>query len=302
MRSPVQEIQELATDPAVDLIALLRKSLLVATKLHQNEFAQWIRCELNGYDDKPDVPPYRKLNAEAWVKNPVHGLVPWLFGDSKLSDAFCRISVRDPIGSLKHVVDNHQNGRSSPTYPFTPQQISYLMQHQDFPKNPPVRTLSENQLASILDVVRTAILEWALKLEQDGILGEGVAFTPEEVRRASTSTNISIGNFQGVVGNIQGSTVAQSFSMNVQQGVWGSLEEYLRSVHVRDDDIAELKKAVADEPTLGERGTFGKSVSAWIGRMAAKAANGVWDVAIGVATGLLTSALKAYYRFPGQCK
>lgn len=292
-KSPVQELQELATDSTVDLTALLRKALLVATKLNLKEFRDWIDCELNGYFGKGDVPPYRKLHAELWLKNPYHGRVPVMFPDNQLADIFCAVDAQDPIGSLTHLLENAT--QASPVVPLTPQQTAFLVEQQSLGRHalPPVRTVSRNQIAAILDAVRTAILEWALKLEQEGILGEGISFTQEEVSRASTQ--IRIDNFQGILGNVQDSTVTQSLSMNVQKGDWGSLDKYLRSLEVEDGDITELKEAIQAEPALAGQSVFGTRVGGWIGKMVAKAASGVWRVGIAAAGNLLASAIRAYY-------
>lgn len=294
-KSPVHELQELATDTSVDLATLLRKALLVATKLKLTEFRQWIDCELNGYFGKGDVPAYRKVRARVWLKNPYHGLVPVMFADSKTADAFCQIDAHDPIGSLKHILDNQGKDASPPVFPLTPRETAYLLEQQDGLDLPPVRTVSANQLASILDAVRTAILEWALKLEQEGILGEGISFTTEEVQRAGTSTQIQIESFQGILGNVQGGTVSQTMSMHVQKGNWPSLEEYLRSIGLGGEDISDLKAAVEAEPAPSEGKGWGKQVSDWVGRMVSKAASGAWQVGLGVASNLLASAIKAYY-------
>ena len=294
-KSPVHELQELATDQNVDVVTLLRKALLVATKLHLGEFRDWIDCELNGYFGKKDVPPYRRLHAEVWVKNPYHGLVPVMFADSRIANAFCQIEVRDPVGGLKHILDNQGPGASAPIFPLTAQQTALILEQQGGLDLPPVRTVSENQLASILDAVRTAILGWALRLENEGILGEGITFTPKEVERAVASTQVRIENFQGILGNVQGSTVSQTLSMNVQKGDWGSMERYLASLGISGDDIRELRMAIKADPPPPDRKNFGARVGDWVGKMVARAASGAWQVGIGAAGDLLASAIRAYY-------
>jgi len=48
----------------------------------------------------------------------------------------------------------------------------------------PFRMFSNNQVTSIFDAVRNRILDWTLKLEAEGILGEGMTFTPKEKEAA----------------------------------------------------------------------------------------------------------------------
>lgn len=53
-------------------------------------------------------------------------------------------------------------------------------------------------IVRIVDAVRTIILNWALTLEADGILGEGLLFTPQEQDAAGRSSQ-NVTNFFGPV-------------------------------------------------------------------------------------------------------
>jgi len=55
MPSLVEELQKDALNQAVKLTELLQKSLVVATKLKLNEFASWVRLELDGYGETDRV-------------------------------------------------------------------------------------------------------------------------------------------------------------------------------------------------------------------------------------------------------
>lgn len=59
--------------------------------------------------------------------------------------------------------------------------------------------MSHSEIAGIIDSVRNILLEWSLKLEKDGILGDGITFSKEEKEKAST-VNYHIQNFSGVLG------------------------------------------------------------------------------------------------------
>jgi AbiTii len=62
--------------------------------------------------------------------------------------------------------------------------------------------LQQQHVIGILDAVRNIILNWALKLEEEGILGEGFSFTQQEKAKAATTTT-NINNFFAPVGNSQ---------------------------------------------------------------------------------------------------
>jgi hypothetical protein len=296
-RSPVLELQQLASSSDVDEVTLLRKALLVATKLKLDEFKQWIECELNGYGDKLDVPPYRRIEAELEALNPHRGWIPFLLQDKTKSDEFCKPSIRQSLSSLAACFDKSVSPLMTFDLSLSQAQMRRLLAEQQ--KEGVLwqvrRTVARNQVAAILDAVRNRILLWALKLEQEGILGEGISFTQKEVEVAASNPHIQIENFQGIFGNVQHSTVTQSLSMDVQNGDWASLESYLYSKGVSIEDTAELKTAVEAEPQLGQNRALGDRVGGWIGKMVSKAATGAWQVSVSTAGSLLSSAIMAYY-------
>ena len=64
---------------------------------------------------------------------------------------------------------------------FAPDILSRLMETQRYPLIPQVE-IAKTCYLGILDAVRNAILAWSLKLEADGIVGEGLSFSPKEKR------------------------------------------------------------------------------------------------------------------------
>jgi hypothetical protein len=296
MSSPVLELQQLATDSQHDIGDLLRKAKLVASKLRLDQFREWLDHELNGYGSA-DVPEYRKARAELRAKNPYHGLIPLVIEDPRIADAICNVEIRDPLSSLIHLLANHSSDRSSPIIPLTPQQTSFLMEGQGYAALTPVRTIAINKLAAIIDSVRTTILEWALTLEEQGIIGEGIRFSDAERDKAAASTGITIGNFQGILGNVSDSSIMQSFQMDVRRGDFESLKQYLKAQKVSDEDIQELETALKADGNLKSAGTFGERVGGWIGKLVSKAASGAWQVGVSTSSNLLAAGIRAYYGY-----
>ena len=62
--SLLREIQQAATDPDVDLPSLLRKCKILANRLGNPAFKQWVSYELNGYPDLDKLPDYRVFDVE----------------------------------------------------------------------------------------------------------------------------------------------------------------------------------------------------------------------------------------------
>ena len=71
-------------------------------------------------------------------------------------------------------------------------------------------------LAGILDAVRNALLEWALKLEKSGVRGEGMSFSPDERKRAHEAQAVyNIGTIQTFTGNMGSGSGNFSVQANV---------------------------------------------------------------------------------------
>lgn len=292
--SLVLEIQRLATENQGDISDLLRKALLAATKLKLEDFKDWVSKELNGYRDG-DVPRYREVRASVYLKNPYHGLIPVFFPSDEIADAFCNIEIRDPIGNIVSILSKQDDSKTGPIYPLTPNQVNFLISQQGGLNIPPVRTISSSVLATIVDAVRTNILEWSLKLEEKGILGEGMAFSQEEKDVAFKSHEINIHNFQGILGNVENSSVTQNLEMAISKNDFESLKTYLLSVGVQNGDITELQNAITYDNPPKLKGNFGDNVSGWMGKMITKAASGSWQIGVGAAGSLLAKAISLYY-------
>src|SRR5690349_859361 len=127
MESIVLELQRLAIDDKQNITELLRKALLVASKLKLTEFAEWATNELHGYK-QADVPDYRKIRAEVKVDNPYHGLVPFIL-PQEIADRLCNLQLHDPIGTFVDLLSNPKHGTL--TMPFPPEVATKLMQGQD---------------------------------------------------------------------------------------------------------------------------------------------------------------------------
>jgi len=178
--------------------------------------------------------------------------------------------------------------------PFSQAIENALMRGTNAPLRPTLH-ISENQIHGILDVVRNTILNWAMKLEEEGILGEGLTFSHEEKQKAQGNPSINIGQFQGILGNVSDSNVTQNLEMLIRPGDFETLSSFLRSKGVGKEDISELEKAVGSDPKPESANAFGEKVSSWIGKMVKKAASGAWQVSITTAGSILAAAIKTYY-------
>lgn len=295
--SIVLELQQLAIDRSNNISDLLRKSLLVSSKLNLSEFEDWTRNELNGYTK--NVPKYRNLKVKVKAKNPQRGLIPVMFSDSELDaefeDILTNIEIYDPVESLFNLLEDDSG---SFHYPISPEQQRIFNEIGSFTGRPQfevIRLISRNQIAIVIDAVRNKILDWAIKLENENILGEGIFFSENEKEKAIMSKEINIQNFQGIIGDVSHSSLSQNFHMKIKQNDKNSLLNYLKEKGISNEDLILLEEAINNDPIPKNIESFGELTNQWIGRMVSKTIDGTWNVSIATAGGVLATAIGKYY-------
>lgn len=221
MGSVIRELQQDALNRGVAISDLLRKALVVARKLGLAEFHEWIANELNGYAKAEEVPEYRRISGQARAWNPYRGWIPIVLGTSEQEAWLTQRNATQSAAEVETLLENRQQDGLL-HMPFSVETQRYLFRDAPF-ESEATLFVQYSSLAKILDSVRTIILNWALKLEEDGILGEGLAFSDTDKAQARAQGQ-SIVNFYGPVSNPQvqqnapGATqvvVARSLDMDV---------------------------------------------------------------------------------------
>ncbi len=201
MTSLVQQLQHDALNQNVSVVELLQKSLVAATKLKQGEFLKWIHLELDGYGEL-EIPHYRMVHGTPQVFNPYRGYQPLLFENPKTTETFSRMKFNSPIGEIEHSLTQGDKKKNSGVF-----EVTYnaeverdLMQAMEFSLRPSLH-VNASQFQKILDAVRKIILEWALKLEESGVVGDGLSFSTDEQAKAAQIVynvkNLIQGNIEG---------------------------------------------------------------------------------------------------------
>lgn len=107
MSSLVQEIQRDALDPAVGVSDLLRKALVVSTKLKITVDTAWIKSELSGYGGDVELPKYRELRSIPQVHNPRHGHMP-LQMPPEMELEFCRLPMGFSVAEVESLLQQNE--------------------------------------------------------------------------------------------------------------------------------------------------------------------------------------------------
>lgn len=242
MASLIREIQGDALNSDISVVDLMRKAWLAAKKLNQEEFESWIKLELNGY------PPPTKLESgdlegseiilpqDVWKQLPEYRWVPgtWQIQlhvegrkiitkpHSELAKQLKKMPVPISISEIESIASIDATVSANKIYDMAKVLPAGGIDYDAF------FWVATHYYHRILNAVRNIILEWALELEANGILGEGLAFSTEEKQTASnitfnikqliqqggTKMNVEISN--STVGMLNtGEILAESITANV---------------------------------------------------------------------------------------
>lgn len=185
MSGLVVDLQSDALNPKVRCSDLLRKALVVSRKLNVQSIEDWLRSELNGYQDNSEIPEYRRISGSFKVWNPYRGWQPLYFQDAKQAELLSSNKNGQPISELESLIEKDNSGFLQIHFP--PHIENQLLRGMQVPLQPSLH-VSPTEIIGILDAVRNSVLEWALELEKQGIFGEGMSFSSEEKKAASSVT------------------------------------------------------------------------------------------------------------------
>jgi hypothetical protein len=245
MGSLVLELQNEVLDPSVSALNLLRKSLIVATKLKLQDFKKWIEFEINGYKDRQTIPEYRSVQGEIKCRSPYYGwqTIPSIF-DSSTEDLKVRY-LHQPISELEKLINSPSN---TLIIKYGAELEKAIMDCFNLDVQPTIH-ITKASVCRVLEAVRDTILRWTLDLEENGILGEGMTFSSNE-KESATQHNFKLTNYITMIQEQKSTQVNNNYyspigslqngdhnTANVNQTIGSNNQEILK-------DIAELRKQI----------------------------------------------------------
>jgi len=297
----LNELIESLSGERPSLTDALMKTKVLLHRLGQKELVGWVNLELTGYPEDVRVPEYRTLNVE--IKGNVTN-VAYTYNDQSLPTAhlgedrgkFTRYWAHESISALEELAKKDTQGFSIPLPPEFYALLGKPLSN-DFQVQQAWRAVGPGQLAQILTQVRSRLLDFVLELNEK--LGEEM--TPEEIRKVgrspATASMFSHAIFGDNVTISIGDYNRQTVTNRITKGDFEALKSLLQERNVPVGDIEKLRSAIKAD-ARGEdvkAKQFGPKVKAWITGMLSKTLDASWQIEIGVASNLLTDALKSYY-------
>jgi hypothetical protein len=280
--SKLSDIIDAATNDSVSTANLLRMTKVLAARIETSPLGNWVDNELSGYPPDATVPAYRgpfpvQVLSE-WsgpggsiVRNlplPSSALPEDLSGVGAFEATF-----REPVSELERLAEVNQ-ALSAPWGANAVAILNGEMSQGNIKRPVPMhglvsahRQISPALIRSVLDNVRTRVLNLALELEKVAPhAGESGATIPNP----STVHNIFTTNIYG-----HGNTVAQASPGAVQIASANvndvdSLLAAVSALGLVPEDVAELKEAIEGDAADSEtpRGKPGSRVTNFLGKLA----------------------------------
>lgn len=182
LASIILELQQKAMYQQGSVTELLRIAYAVARKLRVDKFALWAKQELDGYQnvDNNLIPQYRTVRGRLRAFDPYRGWIPAVIPDDKLSDLVESTLLFEPVPEIEHLLSTSNGTLQKPLPHVASTTLSnFFKTNTQF-----TLVLERSALEGILQDIRQNVLDWALRLEEEGILGDGVKFSDEEKKAA----------------------------------------------------------------------------------------------------------------------
>ncbi len=172
----IEQIQQEALDPKFPVATLLRKVKLAASKLKLEKVEDWVDNELRGYTS--DVADYRRISGLPRAWNSYRGWIP-IGGEPRIMEIISKVPIGQPIAGIESSIALG----SSFIFDYPADVVNNLSDACGWRIPRAGAELDRAALVSIVDAVRTLILEWALALENAGVTGFDVSFSQDEKKK-----------------------------------------------------------------------------------------------------------------------
>ena len=184
--SLLREIQNAATDQSTNVATLLRKCKILAARLGNEEFKQWIENELNGYKPTDELPEYRVIETGSYGDF-VGGFgrvctylpIPPACLPQELRERVTICRLQNPISAYESFIEG--DGTESAKEPWPANMIARFAGeiYQGMNCVSAWKLIPRNTIIALVDTVKTRVLNFVIEIEaEDPDAGEAPLHQP----------------------------------------------------------------------------------------------------------------------------
>ncbi len=302
----IQELIDELTHQDVDLASTLRKAIVLTNDFHSPELDEWMNSELNGYSGPQEVPEYRRFPAQNFgdYTGLNEGIATNVFIRTddlpeEVKEFAETLVISEGVGTLRGRGEEPESKNWPPDLVESAQ--SSLARDGGMFLTRAYQSIPAPVYQEIFEQVRNKLLTSLLDIQRENRAEDpNIPETPQHPEANPDAVGRPVNIVYGDQHNYgdhnvvaAGEQVNQQVTM-VQKNDVDSLLAHLRERGVEEEDLQEIKNAVAAEPEAPD-GNYGPKVRDWLERMATKAANGLWQVGSEAAPKILEGALRSFY-------
>lgn len=301
MTSLLDDIINLAIDGKQPLPDILRKCLLLAHELKNDQLKTWANQELNGYKSKGGIPEYRHVQAIAkghFLGDFGRELKNYLIPPAALeeNDRHWAYEVFLPQGVSAYAEILKASDETTITFPWPGDMVLYYQQKliDGYGLASAWLTVSKNVIVEVLDTVLNRTLNMALQIKDE--LGSSfVDLHKLDSTEAEKVQNIIVQNIYGGTNYLSLGDMSVEAPTHIETvinvGDRRKLDELLNAAGLEPADLKKLTKAIGADG--GKKP--GSKVGNWIKENASKVITGGVTIGAKIGAEILTAWLKQYY-------
>lgn len=242
MSSFIKDLQTEIMSPNCDIVNILRKAHFIASTLNLTDFDKWIMSELNGYPTPNDCPEYRILHCDLYAFNQFNGWMPTVFRNTELENLISTTKMNNSISQI--ILMSEQEGDKLMSE-ILGELLLLLNECFNTSNTRFALFVSKTSIMDIIEKVKTTVLDWTIKLESEGILGENTTFSEQEKQVAATIPQ-TINNYYGntnIVSSptenmqiVSGNNNEVSFSYEFAKNAVEEIEDSISAKDISDTD------------------------------------------------------------------
>ena len=278
----VDEIIDLAVDHKEPLADVLRKCVVLAYRLKNENLKTWVQKELDGYKGDDELPDYREISAGAkgLLLGPAGGAIqnqpiPPSILKKELRHFATSVKLTQPVASYEVSTNDKEHHKVIIEWPAD---LTLMYQSKiihGYSLNRAWQEIPQSALIGLIETVRNRVLKFALEIKDElGLVSENIdALQPAKVDQ------MVINNIYGGHNIISATArdITQFGNIEIHKGDFLALESALKKVGLDQVEISKLKEALDSddaEQGLQPSSTFGHRVSDWFKEVAGKLASG----------------------------
>lgn len=278
--SLLREIQQEAISSNSNLPQLLRKCKYLSFRLDNDDFKAWINCELNGYNSIDDLPDYRKLIvnskghfAGAYGSELKNANIPTLLIPPEFRDNLQRTHFVQSVAALDSILKSAETNNSTSTLheQWNPDVLA-LLQDKFYERMICYyawKVIPVSAVASILDTIRTRILNFALEIEviAPGV-GEAEMKAPSELPAEkvhqifNTTINGNVQNLASASSQFSQSTVIDSA---VSEDLFREVFEKIDTLDSSMTGLSDIKQSLIQLQSVVGTPQYSASYTSFMG-------------------------------------